>query len=121
VRAAAYRWGDSRAVRARVQRAGFVLCVLPRVRELTRARKLRICRVMVSQFMSLLRISQRFWEPNCTFVSQKRTHWLGIPERSIDNQQTSLSELLSSIIRGREQCDAQSAPHGKIAIANELK
>ena len=61
---------------------------------MVRARKRRI---MVSQLISLLRISQRFRESNCTFVSQKRTHQLGIPERSIDNQQTSLLELLSTI------------------------
>jgi len=57
------------------------------------ARKLQICRIMVSQLISLFRISQRFREPNRTRVNQKRTHRLGIPERSIHNQQTSLSEL----------------------------
>jgi len=76
---------------------------------------------MVSQLISLLRISERFREPNRTVVSQKRTHRLGIPERSIANQQTSLSELLSTIIRGEEQSDQHSAAHGKIALANELK
>jgi len=71
------------------------------------------------QLISLLRISQRFSEPNGTLVSQKRTHWLGIPETSIhlDNQQTSLLELLSTIIVGRERSDQESAAYGKMAIA----
>jgi len=33
-----------------------------------RAQKLRICRIVVSQLISLLRISQRFREPNRTFA-----------------------------------------------------
>jgi len=36
-------------------------------------------------------------------------------------QPSSLLELLSTIIRGREQSDQESAAHGKIALANELK
>jgi len=79
-----------------------------------RAQKLQICRIMVSQLISLL--WQRFTELNRTLVSQKRTHQLGIPERSIDNESTSLSELSSTIIRGREQSDQESATYGKIAL-----
>jgi len=62
-------------------------------------------RIMVSQLISLFRISQRSGNIYINFVSQKRTHQLGIPARSIDIQQTSMSELLSTIIRGREQSD----------------
>jgi len=42
---------------------------------------------------------------------------VGNPERSIDKQQTSLSELLSTIIRGRERSDQENAAQGKIALA----
>jgi len=43
-------------------------------------------RIMVPQLISLLHISPRLTEPNV--LSQERTRRLGIPERSIDNQQS---------------------------------
>ena len=49
--------------------------------------------------------------------SQLRTHRLGTPKRSIDNQQTSLSELLSTIIWERGQSDQERVTQWKIALA----
>jgi len=42
---------------------------------------------------------------------------VGVPRNKHRQPATSLSELLSTIIRGRERSDQESAAHGKSALA----
>jgi len=50
-------------------------------------------------------------------LSAKSNPSVGIRRKKHSDQQTSLSELLSTVIRGGEQSDQESAVHGKITLA----
>ena len=79
----------------------------------------RISRIVVSQLIFSLLHSATVQGPKSYYCPTKRTYWLGIAERSIDNQESSPLGLIFTIIRVREQSYRESATQGKIALANE--
>ena len=55
------------------------------------------------------------------FCQLKTNPLVGNPRKKHSHQHTSLSDLLSTITKGGGAICQQSAVHGKIALANELK